>query len=79
MCARDLKRAAYTTHIPVRGEPPYTGERRHKAKRWVVERSHSWLNRYRRLLVRWEKREKNYIALIYFAFALQLYRLIVLG
>jgi transposase len=26
-----------------------------RARRWVVERSHSWLNRYRCVLVRWEK------------------------
>jgi len=74
-----LAERGYTVHIPQRGTPPSTGERTHEPKRWVVERLHSWLNRYRRLLVRWEKREKNYIALIYFAFALQLYRLIVLG
>lgn len=74
-----LKARGYTTHIPQRGEPKFTGERTHQPKRWVVERLHSWLNRYRRLLVRWEKSEQNYIALIYFAFALQLYRLIVLG
>ncbi len=69
----------YTAHIPARGTPQYTGRRRHKPKRWVVERTHSWLNRHRRLLVRWEKSDKNYVALIYFAFALRLYRLIVLG
>ena len=27
-----------------------------RARRWVVERTHSWLNRSRRLLVRWEKK-----------------------
>ncbi|MEA2172576.1 MAG: hypothetical protein QOD00_168, partial [Blastocatellia bacterium] len=38
-----------------------------------------WANRYRRLLVRWEKKESNYVALIHFAFALNIYRLIILG
>src|SRR5262245_43792569 len=33
-----------------------------RARRWVVERTHSWLNRFRRLLVRWEKRARTYIA-----------------
>lgn len=28
---------------------------RAKARRWVVERTHSWLSRFRRILVRWEK------------------------
>ncbi|HZG53857.1 MAG TPA: IS5 family transposase [Pyrinomonadaceae bacterium] len=76
-----LKRRGYTAHIPKRdGQPPkQRGKRRYKAKRWVVERTHSWTNRYRRLLVRWEKKETNYLALVHFAFALNLYRLIILG
>lgn len=35
--------------------------------RWVVERSHSWINRFRRLLVRWDKKAVNHLALIQFA------------
>jgi len=38
-----------------------------KARRWVVEVTHSFLNRFRKLLVRFEKKEKNYLALIQFA------------
>ncbi|HRX61400.1 MAG TPA: hypothetical protein P5260_09340, partial [Candidatus Competibacter sp.] len=38
-----------------------------RARRWVVERAHRWLNRFRRLLVRWEKKPANYIALLHFA------------
>ena len=38
-----------------------------RTPRCVVERSHSWLNRFRRLLVRWEKREDTYLALLHFA------------
>lgn len=38
-----------------------------KARRWVVERSHSWLNRFRRLLVRWEKKAQNDTAMLHFA------------
>ena len=74
-----LQERGYTPHIAQRGVPPYTGARTHQPKRWVVERTHSLLNRFRRLLVRWEKKDQNYIALIHFAFVLQLYRLIVLG
>jgi putative transposase len=74
-----FKERGYTAHIPQRGTPKYTGRRTHQPKRWVIERTHSWLNRHRRLLVRWEKSDKNYVALIHFAFTLQLYRLIVLG
>ena len=38
-----------------------------KARRWVVEVTHSFLNRFRKLPVRYEKKEKNYLALIQFA------------
>lgn len=45
-----------------------------KARRWVVERTHSWLNRFRALLIRWNKKPKNYLALLHFAFALIAFR-----
>lgn len=46
----------------------------------MVERTHAWHNRYRRLLVRWEKKKENYLALVHFACALMVYRLnIILG
>lgn len=38
-----------------------------KARRWVVERAHSWMNRFRRLLARWDKKPENYLALLHFA------------
>ena len=41
----------------------------YRARRWVVERAHSWMNRYRRLLIRWEKKVDNYLALLHFACA----------
>ena len=61
----------YTAHIRSRGEekaakrdiPGY------RARRWVAERTHSWLNRFRRLLIRWEKKVENYIAMLHFACA----------
>src|SRR5258708_30707201 len=37
----------------------------YRARRWVVERSHSWLNRSRRLLVRWEKKVENYLVFLH--------------
>ena len=40
-----------------------------RARRWVVERTHSWLNRSRRLLVRWEKKVENYLAFLHLACA----------
>jgi putative transposase len=41
-----------------------------KARRWVVERTHSWLNRFRKLLVSFEKTEASYRALLSLAAAL---------
>jgi transposase len=43
---------------------------RKKARRWVVERTHSWLNRFRRILIRWEKKTSNYLAMLHLAFAM---------
>ena len=42
-------------------------KKKHPARRWVVERTHSWHNRFRRLLVRWEKKSTHYEALIHLA------------
>ncbi|HID56164.1 TPA: hypothetical protein EYP37_06520 [Candidatus Poribacteria bacterium] len=41
----------------------------YRAKRWVVGRTHSWLNRFRRLVIRWEKKVENYLAMLHFACA----------
>lgn len=45
-----------------------------RARRWVVERTHSWMNRFRRILVRWEKKSQNYLAFLHFACALISFR-----
>lgn len=66
-----ISRLGYENHIRSRGEeaslvkmPGY------RARRWVCERTHSWLNRYRRLLIRWEKKVKHYQAFLQLACAL---------
>jgi transposase len=61
----------FTLHLRTRGEEREA--KRHagaKARRWVVERTHSWLNRFRRVLVRWEKRPDTYLAMLHFALGL---------
>jgi putative transposase len=62
----------FTAHIRSRGEEANAIKRRarQKARRWVVERSHSWMNRFRRILVRWEKRADTYVAMLHFACAI---------
>jgi len=76
---RGVARRHYVLHMPHRGEAAFTGVRSHSPKRWVVERTHSWHNRFRRLLIRWEKKVANYEAMIHFACALMVYRLLFLG
>ena len=44
---------------------------------WVVEVMHFWINRFRKLLVRFEKEDSNYIALLSFAFAVIVWRKIL--
>ncbi len=41
----------------------------YRARRWPVERTHSWMNRFRRILVRWEKKAANYLAMLHLACA----------
>ena len=43
--------------------------RRYK-RRWIIERSNSWLQTFRRLVVRYERSEKIYAALVHLACAL---------
>ena len=66
-----VDRYGYTAHIRARGEEK--ADKReipgYRARRWVVERTHSWMNRFRRLLIRWEKDEENYLAMLHFACA----------
>jgi transposase len=41
-----------------------------KPRRWVVEVCHSWFNRFRKLLVRYEKLERSFLALNHLAAAI---------
>jgi putative transposase len=64
----------YTLHIRPRGEEAKARVAGERARRWVVERTHSWLHRFRRLLIRWEKKPGNYLAFLHFAAALITFR-----
>jgi putative transposase len=61
----------YIAHIKSRREESKGKQRnrRKKAKRWVVERTHGWLNRFRGILIRWEKKIENHIACLHLACA----------
>jgi putative transposase len=70
-----VRRRGYVPHLRSRGEEQSEKWMRGKrARRWVVERVASWLNRYRRILVRWEKKADNYEALLHLVFAHILWR-----
>jgi transposase len=71
-----IKDRDYIPHVMQRGEeikerkanPDFT------AKRWVVEVTHSWFNRFRKLLVRYEKLVMRYEALLHMAAAIIAFR-----
>ena len=71
-----LMEFGFTAHIRSRGEEAKAlkQEAGTRARRWVVERSHSWMNRFRRLLIRWDKKTENYLAFLHFACALVAFR-----
>ena len=72
---RDARECGYKSHMRSRGEEIHERRTTNKrARRWVVERIFSWLNRYRRILVRWEKKADNYLALLHLVFAVTLWR-----
>jgi putative transposase len=66
----------YTPHIRRIGEEKLdpAGEKTHPARRWVVERTLAWLSQCRGILVRYEKKSQNYLALLKLACALLWYR-----
>jgi putative transposase len=57
-----------TAHIHRRGEQRALQRAmpRYRTRRWVCERTHSWMNRFRRLLIRWEKKVQNFLGLLHF-------------
>jgi putative transposase len=71
-----LQEFGFTAHIRARGEEAkeVAREAGKKARRWVVERSHSWMNRFRRIVVRWDKKPEHYLAFLHFACALIAFR-----
>ncbi len=67
-----LEQEGYTPHIRPWNEDALLIERtpEHRPRRWVVERTHSWMNRFRALLIRWQKGEESFLGLVQLACAL---------
>lgn len=70
------KEFGYTLHIRPRNEEAQALKRQvgFKARRWVVERTHSWMNRFRSVLIRWDKKVENYLGLLHLTCAFITYR-----
>ena len=67
----------YEPHVKQIGQEkiePKSGKKKHPARRWVVERTIGWLNRCRGILIRYEKKAENYLAVVQLACALLWYR-----
>ena len=56
--AQAMRERGYTP----RGEEARACRKGQRARRWVVERTHSWFNRFRKILVRYEKTAANFLA-----------------
>ena len=70
-CREEAARQAYIAHIRSRGEERQEKQAipGYRARRWVVEVCHSWLNRFRKILVRFEKKLATHLALLQLACA----------
>ncbi len=78
-CRETAVAHGYVAHIPPKRSaadpvPPPGDPARHPPRRWVVEVSHSWFNRFRRLLIRWEKKGANDLGFVQLAACLIIYR-----
>lgn len=90
-----LIKRGYILHIPVKrkrrgkgaewgedNEPvprPSPDRKKYSPKRWVVERTNSWHNRFRKLFTRYEKKDDNYLGLVQFSCCIIVYRKLILG
>ena len=76
----EIIKRGLTPHIRHRGEKMKKKKRmRRMTRRWVVERTNSWHNRFRKLLIRYEKKAENYLGLVHLACCIIIYRRIILG
>ena len=64
----------FVAHIRTRGEEATEKKAGQKARRWPVERTHSWITRFRSLLTRWTKKAAHYEGLLHFVCGLIAYR-----
>ncbi|MDR4512436.1 MAG: IS5 family transposase [Nitrososphaeraceae archaeon] len=78
---QEIIKRGYIPHIRHRREEEENKllKKNHPARRWVVERTNSWYNRFRKLFTRYEKKDENYFGLVELANSLIVYRRLILG
>ena len=90
---QELIKLGYVLHIPTKRKEDKnekeeedkvttqhcSNRKKHSAKRWVVERTNSWHNRFRKLFTRYEKKVENYLGLVQLSCSIIIYRKIILG
>lgn len=86
---QELIKRGYVLHIPYKkkkGEKDdnqklkaIPNRKKYSPKRWVVERTNSWHNRFRKLFTRYEKKVENYLGLVQFSCCMIIYRKLILG
>ena len=78
MPSEAVRRRRYVPHIRRRGEErrALSPWRAGRDGGWSSAR-HSWFNRCRKLLIRWEKKPQNYLALVHLAAAIIVWRALV--
>ena len=71
-----LAECGFTAHLRARGEAAKAlkQEAGYKARRWVVERTQSWRPRFRRVLIRWDKKGRHSLGFLQLACAYITYR-----
>jgi len=88
---QELIKRDYVLHIPIKKKKrkrkaeceeevkviPF--RKKYSPKRWVVERTNSWHNRFRKLFTRYEKKVDNYLGLVQLSRCIIIYRKIILG
>lgn len=73
---QEIESRGYTPHIMSRGQERVEKQTipGYRARRWVVEVAHSWLNRFRKILVRFEKTDLSYEGLLHLGCAMIAWR-----
>jgi putative transposase len=76
-----IEEHGYILHVKGRGQEAEELKRdpEKKARRWVVQVAHSWFNRFRKLLVRYEKLDRSFLALNHLAASIMALRKIKSG